>query len=87
MFNKEVCRKCYTEHLARDPENGIINSNYNMIKFDEDWEKGMVWCLLAGSPFQKVFYCVKSLSPPPECCPNGLEHLVANRQDEIDKKG
>ena len=47
---------------------------------EERWKKGGVLCP-RSSPMSLV-----SIKDIPSNCPDGLEHLIANRQEEIDKK-
>ena len=74
MLNKEVCKKCCNDFRI------------DWTKYDEKrWKKGKIFC---NSLFQKnvASKCTISNKVIPPFCFCGLEHLVANRQEEIDKK-
>ena len=81
MLNKEVCMNCHDQFGDRFRE--IAEGN---------WKKFYVICFHNPLPtsidgLPHIEYTGTSIyDQPPNWCPYILEHLVANRQDEIDKK-
>ena len=78
MLNKEVCKKCYNE------ETKCIWTH----QIDEKrWYNRQIFCPLnPANPTQFKVALLIDIHIIPSFCIRGLEHLIANRQDEIDKK-
>jgi len=72
MLNKEVCIECWELNGARSFPPQWTEGD------EERWKRNRISC-----PSSFSSYSINSL---PKFCHNGLEHIIANRQDEINKK-
>ena len=77
MLNQKVCLECWTVVVKH------ANWKENII---DCWKKGRIYCPLECSYSKGIQTEAKIKLDPPQSCPYILEHLVANRQEEIDKK-
>ena len=74
MLNKEVCKMCW-----------IIQGKRWARSHDIFWADCRAMCPseIVSWPDAPVTRSIHS--PPPDQCPFGLEHIVANRQKQIDE--
>ena len=70
--NEELCRQCWEE-------NSRIICPWDIL-----WNEGDCCCPGEFSGINVNPY--PAMESIPNFCPSGLEHIIANRQEEIDKK-
>ena len=87
MLNKEVCKKCwYSLECGGTVE--VRNNEKEEWKeewiMEDMWKKGILFCPHSTSdPFDNLTHINLGV---PKYCPYALDHLIANRQEEINKK-
>ena len=101
-LNKEVCRKCNSCHTGLNSTVSWVQEGYEdapeeeMFKhlvdstkedekeFEDKWNKNLITCReIPGYGLAPIGINNPKLF---KNCPNALEHIVANRADEVDKK-
>ena len=82
-LNKNVCIRCCNEFK------GIIEDETKSGQWDIDDENrwiGLEKVVCPNKGQDCNHYREESILYLPLHCPNGLEHIIANREEEIDKK-
>ena len=78
MLNKEVCKKCNEDHRLRWTDSD-----------ERRWHRRQIYCPenpVNAKALNAYTGEIMDIHNIPDFCICGLEHIVENRQDEIDKK-
>jgi len=77
-LNKRVCEKCWATNIPP-------HTNWSHL-FNKWWDENQIKCPWKIISKLGVINSYNMLYSPPDHCPNGLEHIIANRQEEINEK-